>query len=240
MRCGVVWCGVVWCGVVPGGRLQLVLMRHPPPSYLSRLAGGGVGRRVGGGGIGSSAGGRGGLHATHYYHMHTSRGCVCLGAWGDRGTYAIIVISRLCREASLKGLKDQRHSTPLSTKHGTKNLAPLAPRPPLSFKTQGGGGSHTRTGPGRPLGGVVWCGVVWCGVVRCAEGSGTRRQRPGCLAYGHSKTGRGVCVCVCKTGRGVCVCVRTLGYAPLRRLGAPQRLVGLVQGRPGDPGRSTC
>ena len=97
-----------------GGGLQAVLVRHPP-SYLPKLAGGAVGvggvRREGGGGIGSSAGG-GGVHATHYYHMHTSRGCVCLGAWGYRGMYAIIAISRLCREESLKGLKDQRHSTP--------------------------------------------------------------------------------------------------------------------------------
>ena len=29
-----------------------------------------------------------GLRATHYFHMHTSRGCVCLGAWGYRGMYA--------------------------------------------------------------------------------------------------------------------------------------------------------
>ena len=49
-------------------------------------------------------GGGGGLHATHYYHMHTSRGC--LGAWGYRGMYAIIAISCLCQEESLKGLKD--------------------------------------------------------------------------------------------------------------------------------------
>ena len=64
---------------------------------------------MGGGGIGSLARGGGGLHATHYYHMHTSRGC--LGAWGYRGMYAIIAISCLCREESLKGLKDQRHSS---------------------------------------------------------------------------------------------------------------------------------
>ena len=46
--------------------------------------------------------GGGGVRATHYNHMHTSRGCVCL-AWGYRGMYAIIAISRLCREESLKG-----------------------------------------------------------------------------------------------------------------------------------------
>ena len=32
--------------------------------------------------------------------------------------------------------------------------------------------------------GVVWCGVVWCGVVWCAEGTVTKWQWPGCLAYG--------------------------------------------------------
>ena len=51
-------------------------------------------------------------HATHYCHMHTSRGCVCLGAWGYRGMCAVIAISRLCQEESLKGLQDHRHSTP--------------------------------------------------------------------------------------------------------------------------------
>ena len=64
--------------------------------------------QLGGGG---SQEGRG-LRATHYCHMHTSRVCVCLGAWGCRG--AIIAISRLCQEESLKGLKDQRHITPNS------------------------------------------------------------------------------------------------------------------------------
>ena len=66
--------------------------------------GGGVGGRVGGGGIGSLAGGGQGLNPTHYYHMHTSRGC--LGAWGYRVMYAIIAISCLCREESLKGVQD--------------------------------------------------------------------------------------------------------------------------------------
>ena len=82
----------------------------PPPPF-------GVGSRpgpapVGGGGsagglggvLVARPGGGGGLRATHHYHMHTSRGC--LGAWGYRGMYAIIAISCLCREESLKGLKD--------------------------------------------------------------------------------------------------------------------------------------
>ena len=59
-------------------------------------------------------------------------------------------------------------------------------------------------------------GVVWSGVVWCAEGAVTRRQRPGCLAYGHSKTGRGVYVCA-------------------RRLGSPLRPAAL-----GTPCRSAC
>ena len=51
----------------------------------------------------------GGVRATHYYHMHTSRGdvCrgdVCLGIWGYGGMYVIIALSGLCREESLKGL----------------------------------------------------------------------------------------------------------------------------------------
>ena len=56
---------------------------------------------------GFSRGGGGGarwgdLHATHYYHMHTSRGDVCLGVWGYGGMYVIIALSRLCQEESLK------------------------------------------------------------------------------------------------------------------------------------------
>ena len=57
------------------------------------------------------------------------------------------------------------------------------------------------------------CGVVWC-----AGRAIRRRQRPGCRAYGHSKTGKGVCVCASTL-------LRT--YAPP---GAPLRLVRVVQG----------
>ena len=35
---------------------------------------------------------------------------MCLGPWGYRGMYALIAISRLCQEESLKGLKDQRQA----------------------------------------------------------------------------------------------------------------------------------
>ena len=93
-----------------------------PPGICQNLRGGGSWgggegqREGGGGGIGSSAGrgsqeGGAGLRVTNYYHMHTSRVCVCLGAWVCRGMYAIIAISRLCQEESLKGFKDQRHIT---------------------------------------------------------------------------------------------------------------------------------
>ena len=60
----------------------------PAPSYLSKLAGGGGGSWGGGGGRAGGGGywqlSRGeGLRATHYYHMHTSRVCVCV--WGHGG-----------------------------------------------------------------------------------------------------------------------------------------------------------
>ena len=88
-----------------------------PPSYLSKLGGGGGGGggqgvdlgwgRLGGVGGGFRPGGGvprwGGLRATHYYHMHTSWGVVCLGVGGYGGMYAIIALSRPCREESLKG-----------------------------------------------------------------------------------------------------------------------------------------
>ena len=80
-----------------------------PPAICQNLWGGG---QLGRGGIGSSAGGSQDS-ATHYYHMHTSRVCVCLGAWGIE-VCARIAISRLCQEESLKGLKDQRHRTPFN------------------------------------------------------------------------------------------------------------------------------
>ena len=91
----------------------------PPPNYLPNLAGGGGGGGGSaggwvGGGVYWQLGGGGGLRATHYYHMHTSRGWGCLGAWGYRCMYAIIAISCLCQEESLKGLKDERHSTPFT------------------------------------------------------------------------------------------------------------------------------
>ena len=72
----------------------------PPPAICQNLGAGGEGGVL----PAWRRGGGGGLRATHYYNMHTSRGC--LGAWGYRGMYAIIAISCLCQEESLKGLKD--------------------------------------------------------------------------------------------------------------------------------------
>ena len=112
----------------------------PPQLSVKTRRGGELGRG-GGGGIGSFAGGWGmGLRATHSYHLHTSRGC--LGALGYRGMYVIIAISCLCQEATLKVLRT-KGIVPLSLKHGTKNLVPLAPWPPhcyLSKLERGGGG----------------------------------------------------------------------------------------------------
>ena len=99
----------------PGAMRQRILGSHTPPCHR-RMGPGGRGRQEGGGGgyWQLSRGVPRGGGAAHNYYIHTSRGCVCLGAWGDRGMYAIIAISRLCREESLKGLKDQRHSIPFN------------------------------------------------------------------------------------------------------------------------------
>ena len=86
---------------------------------------------------------------THYYHMHTSRGDVCLGAWGYRGMYAIIALSRLCQEENLKVLRT-KGIVPPSNKHAIKNSAPLAPWPPHHYLSKLGG----------PGGGGGWGGGV--------------------------------------------------------------------------------
>ena len=63
----------------------------------------------------------------------------------------MIAISCLCREESLRGLKDPRHSTPSQRSMGKKiaTVGAMAPAP-LSFKTQGGGGGSGGSiqGPG--------------------------------------------------------------------------------------------
>ena len=52
----------------------------PPPQLSVKTWGGGGGQLEGVGGFPRW----GGLRATHYYHMHTSRGDVCLGrVWGS-------------------------------------------------------------------------------------------------------------------------------------------------------------
>ena len=64
----------------------------PPPTICQNCGAGGGrggwGGRMGGGSAGGWGGGLeawsgGGLRAAHYYHMHTSRGCVCV--WGHGG-----------------------------------------------------------------------------------------------------------------------------------------------------------
>ena len=128
-------------GVAPGGATTTGPDATPPPqlSVKTRGGGGSAGGSFGGGSAGGVGGdfGRGGgfqrwggLRATHYYHMHTSWGDVCLGVWGYGGMYAIIALSR----------------------HWG---APLARSPTHYLSKPGGGGggwgvSHTRTGPGRP------------------------------------------------------------------------------------------
>ena len=130
----------------------------PPPSYLSKLAreeggswGGGFGCRVCGGegnwrfgrGGGFPRWGGGGLRATHYHHMHTSRGDVCLGVWGYGGTYVII--------ASLPGyvllIWCSKHGRFDETEACTKKIERHwrhAPQPTISQNPAWGGGFGTR------------------------------------------------------------------------------------------------
>ena len=66
-----------------GGQLHFVLMRHPPllsvkPCGGAVGAGGGGGRWEAGWGVWQLGRGGGDLQATHYYHTHTSRVCVCV------------------------------------------------------------------------------------------------------------------------------------------------------------------
>ena len=85
----------------------------------------------------------GGLCATHYYDMHTSRGDMCLGVWGYGDMYVIIALSRVCQ--SMNGL--------MKGKHAQKKVGAVGAMPPnpLSLKTRGlGGGSHTRSPPPPP------------------------------------------------------------------------------------------
>ena len=127
----------------------------PPPAICQNLGGGGgggggavgagegVGGRVrgGGGGIGSSAGGGGAARNPLLPHAYLKGVCVCVwGAWGYRGMYAIIAISRLCPEESLKALQVQRHSTPLQRSMGQKNWR-HGPRTAI-FQNSGGGGGR--------------------------------------------------------------------------------------------------
>ena len=116
-----------------GGQLQWVLMR-PTPRLSVKTCGGGEDWQL------SRGGGGGCARPTTTTCIPQGCVCVCLGAWGYRGPYAIIAISCLCREESLRGLEDQRHSTPFNEawdkNFGTVGAMPSAP---LSVKTRGGG-----------------------------------------------------------------------------------------------------
>ena len=84
------------------------------PGYLSKLGGGGLGGGQFGGGWLEGVGGRGfprwgGLHATHYYHMHTSWGDVCLGVWGYGGVYAIMALSHPFANLPLESTSQQNN-----------------------------------------------------------------------------------------------------------------------------------
>ena len=95
----------------PGGATTNGPDATTPQLSVETWGGGGGLGGSGGGGVGWGGGFRvwgggarwGGLRATHYYDMHTSRGGVCLGVWGYGGMYAIKALSRQCREESLKG-----------------------------------------------------------------------------------------------------------------------------------------
>ena len=147
-------CKAIFGPPSPGGATTTSPDATPPQLSVKTCGGGGV-PQEGGGGEYWQRGRGGGLRATHYYHMHTSRGC--LRAWGYRGMYAIIAISCLCHEESLRVLRTEG-IVPLSTKHGTTNLAPLAPWPPHRYlsKLRGGwgaGGCRIKgPGPAAPQG----------------------------------------------------------------------------------------
>ena len=109
-------------------------MRHPP-SYLSKLGGGegGWGVPLGGGRLEGVGGGGfprwGGLRATHYYHMHTSRGDVCLGI----GVCDICIAPRLANLAlkSTDGL--------MKTWHTLKKGGAVGAMPPTHYLSKPGG-----------------------------------------------------------------------------------------------------
>ena len=112
------------CWIPHGGATTIGLDATHPPTICQNLPGGELGRG-GGGGVGGRGGGngqlsgggvpKGGVGCDPLLPDAYLKGvCVRLGAWGYRGMYAIIAISRLCQEESLTGLKDQRHSTPLN------------------------------------------------------------------------------------------------------------------------------
>ena len=96
----------------PGGATTTGPDATTPPSYLSKLAeGGGLGQ--GGGGVGGYwqlGRGAGAARDPLLPHAYLKGVCVCLGAWEYRGMYAMIAISRLCREESLTSPPLRKHA----------------------------------------------------------------------------------------------------------------------------------
>ena len=135
-----------------GGRLQPVLMRHPP-AICQTLGGGefGGGRLEGvcrGGGFGRVGGSQGGGACTR----PTTTTCIPpgrIGGLGYGGIYVIIALSGLCQEESLQGPDDEREAR---TQKNFGTVGAMAPTP-LSLKTRGGGGGAGGCciqGPGPP------------------------------------------------------------------------------------------
>ena len=80
------------CG--PGGATTNGPDATPPQLSVKTCGGGGGGGSAGGWGVLAARPAGGGVRATYYYHMYTSRACVCvcLGTWGYRGMYPMIEI----------------------------------------------------------------------------------------------------------------------------------------------------
>ena len=99
--------GVGWGGGGGGWTTTGPDATHPP-AICQNLGGYWQFGRGGGGGFPRW----GGLRATHYYHMHTSRGDVCLGVWGFGGMYVKALglhLSRGRAPNARSSLRNRRH-----------------------------------------------------------------------------------------------------------------------------------
>ena len=116
-----------------GGRQQTVLMRPTPQSCVKTRGRGGGGEGLGGVRFGDIGGGFrpwggfprwGGLRTTHYYHMHTSWGCV-FGGYGVRRYVRDNSAFSIWPEESLKG----RRVAPLPASPFPLRACPPPPPP---------------------------------------------------------------------------------------------------------------